>query len=144
MSVSAKDLETGQLQSITVTATSGLSPEEIEAMIRENEDHLVAQKNVAEVEAEKVETQRALLEIERIYDQVHNLLSTQVWSRCTEKAKTVVDRAKVAMNGDDLEELRRLIRISNALMRCLKPSCKKSVNVDDVRWAPRRANCPLT
>ena len=105
--MSAKDLETGQLQSITVTTTSGLSPEEIEAMIRENEDHLVAQKNVAEIEAEKVETQRALLEIERIYEQVHSLLEHSKFGQdALKKAKTVVDRAKLAMNSDDLEELR--------------------------------------
>ena len=49
VSVSAKDLETGTEQAITVTATSGLSPEEVEAMMKENEDYLVARRS-SEVE----------------------------------------------------------------------------------------------
>ncbi|MEE2787524.1 MAG: molecular chaperone DnaK, partial [Myxococcota bacterium] len=107
VSVSAKDLETGQLQSITVTATSGLSADEIETMIRENEDHLVAQRNVAELEAEKVETQRALLEIERVFGQVSELLEHSKFGQdALRKAQTVIERARVALETNDVEELK--------------------------------------
>ena len=37
VAVSAKDLETGQEQAITVTASAGLTQEEIESMIQENQ-----------------------------------------------------------------------------------------------------------
>src|SRR5690554_2262863 len=50
VSVQARDLETGKEQSITVTATSGLTEEEIQNMIEENQDYLVELKRDEEVE----------------------------------------------------------------------------------------------
>ena len=41
VSVTAKDMETGLEQSITVTATSGLTEDEIRRMVDENKDYLV-------------------------------------------------------------------------------------------------------
>ena len=73
VSVSAKDLETGTEQAITVTATSGLSPEEVEAMMKENEDYLVARRSSEEIETFRVEVQRTIIEIERVFPKVRQL-----------------------------------------------------------------------
>ncbi len=40
MHVSAKDLATGKQQAITITASSGLSKEEVEKMVKEAEAHV--------------------------------------------------------------------------------------------------------
>ena len=42
VSVHAKDLETGQAQSIQVTATSGLTQDEIKSMMENAKDYMVA------------------------------------------------------------------------------------------------------
>ena len=76
VAVSAKDLETGIEQAITVTATSGLTEDEIESMIQENEDHLVARRFNEELESRRVEAQRVLMEVERIFPKVKGLLDS--------------------------------------------------------------------
>jgi molecular chaperone DnaK len=50
VSVSAKDLETGQQQAITVTATSGLTEDEIKRMMEENREYLVDVRTNEELE----------------------------------------------------------------------------------------------
>src|SRR5688572_19973530 len=50
VSVHAKDLETGQQQSITVTATSGLTVDEIQNMVTEAKDFAVARRQSDEAE----------------------------------------------------------------------------------------------
>ena len=57
VSVSAKDLETGIKQAITVTATSGLTEDEIRRMMEESRDYLLDQKNNEELEGKKQEAE---------------------------------------------------------------------------------------
>src|SRR5205807_934579 len=63
--VAAKDIETGQSQSITVTATSGLTEDEIKKIMDENldtllehkqDDEFVKQKNSAEAIIGQIES----------------------------------------------------------------------------------------
>jgi molecular chaperone DnaK len=61
VSVSAKDLETGQEQAITVTATSGLSEDEINHMMRENREYLVDVRTNEELEMHRVSIQRSVM-----------------------------------------------------------------------------------
>jgi molecular chaperone DnaK len=63
VSVSAKDLETGQQQSITVTATSGLTEEEIQRMAREAQDYAVGVKLSEEEATLQAEVVRLLKDI---------------------------------------------------------------------------------
>jgi molecular chaperone DnaK len=115
VSVSAKDLETGQEQAITVTATSGLSPEEIEAMIQENEDQLVARRSSEEIETYRVEVQRAIIDIERVFPKVKALLEGSEFGQdALRKADGVLERAKIALDGDDAAALKT---VTDALKR---------------------------
>jgi molecular chaperone DnaK len=57
VSVHAKDLETGKEQSITVTATSGLTKDEIAAMIDEGKQYAVERKRDEEFEGKKQEAE---------------------------------------------------------------------------------------
>src|SRR6187549_1116634 len=50
VSVSAKDLETGLKQAITVTATSGLTEEELAKMVEQSRDYMVEAKQSEEIE----------------------------------------------------------------------------------------------
>jgi molecular chaperone DnaK len=109
VAVSAKDLETGQEQAITVTASAALTPEEIEAMIRENQDHLVSRRSDEAVEGIKVEAQRILMEIERLFPKVRTLLDESEFGKdAIRKANGVVDRARLAIASEDAAELRSM------------------------------------
>lgn len=99
--VNAKDLGTGKEQSIQITASSGLSEEEIQEMVRDAESH-----------AEEDQKKKARIE-------AHNQLDALVYS--TEKsladhkdetdAETVgnieaaLEKAKKALEGDDTEAM---------------------------------------
>jgi len=107
VSVSAKDLETGQEQAITVTATSGLSEEEIERMAVENQEYLVDVRSSEELEQQKLAAQRTISEIQKIFPKVQSLLAGSDFGQdALAKAEGVLERARRAMDGADLAALK--------------------------------------
>jgi molecular chaperone DnaK len=102
VNVTAKDLETGQEQSITLVASSGLRETEIERMAGENRDYLVATK--AEESSE-----RARQELEKLVDEGESLMprATEVLAgtpfekESLSAARTVLDEAKEAIARRD-------------------------------------------
>ncbi len=100
--VNAKDLGTGKEQSIRITASSGLSEDEIQRMVQEAESH-----------AEEDQAKKARIE-------AHNQLDSLIYS--TEKSladnkdevdadtksgiETALGNAKKALEGDDAEAMR--------------------------------------
>ncbi|MCA9537944.1 MAG: molecular chaperone DnaK [Myxococcales bacterium] len=107
VSVSAKDLETGQEQAITVTATSGLTEDEIGRMADENRDYLVDVRSSEELEQAKLMTQRTISEINRIFPRVEKLLAGSDFGKdALRKAEGVIERARRAMEGDDVAALK--------------------------------------
>ena len=102
--VSAKDLGTGKEQSIKITASSGLSEEEIEGLIKD-----------AELHAEEDKKKRELVDARNMADSL--IYSTEksikeVGDKLDESTKEEIDRAvenlKKAMEGEDTEEIKRL------------------------------------
>jgi molecular chaperone DnaK len=107
VSVNAKDLETGQQQAITVTATSGLTEDEIRKMMKENQDYLVDVRSDEELEERKLAVQHLIVEIDKIFPKVRTLLEGSEFGQdALRKAESVVDRAREAMEGDDLASLK--------------------------------------
>src|SRR5262245_51750603 len=98
VSVSAKDLETGQQQSITVTASSGLTEAEIQRMAGESQNYAVSQR--AEHEAEKVRQQVEKLvdEADGLLPQVEKLLAgTPFGDDSLSSVRTVLEDARSAV-----------------------------------------------
>jgi molecular chaperone DnaK len=102
--VSAKDLGTGKEQSIKITASSGLSEEEIEELIKD-----------AELHAEEDHNKRELVDARNMADSL--IYSTEksikeVGDKLDESTKEEINRAienlKKAMEGEDTEEIKRL------------------------------------
>ncbi len=103
VSVSAKDLETGQQQSIQVTATSGLTPEELKAMVAGAEEFAVDRKASEEVEAAIQEAETVIAEINRLFPQVEQIVASSDFGRdAIAKARAIVQRAKDAIQKKDL------------------------------------------
>lgn len=106
VSVRARDLETGKAQSITVTATSGLTEDEIKKMIRENEQYMVQVRESEQVDGRRDHLRRALREIERVMPEVEASVEGSSLGRdALRKAQDAVARAREALGSGSLNEL---------------------------------------
>jgi molecular chaperone DnaK len=106
VSVHAKDLETGQQQSITVTATSGLTVDEIQHMVSEAKDFAVARRQSDEAEGATQEAEKLIAQIEQLFPDVEQVVAGSDFGRdAIEKARSVVDKARMLIKAGRLEEL---------------------------------------
>jgi molecular chaperone DnaK len=102
VSVSAKDLETGQQQSIQVTATSGLTKDEIKQMIESAKEYMVDRRSSEEFEAAKQEAEKLIVEIERLFPQVEIVVAASDFGReAVNKARRILRDAKAAIESKD-------------------------------------------
>ena len=103
VSVHAKDLETGKEQSIDVTASSGLTRDEIKNMVEGAKDYMVERRSNEEFEAAKQEAERIVGEIERLLPQVEQIVAASDFGRdAIEKARGIVGKARSAIGKRDL------------------------------------------
>jgi molecular chaperone DnaK len=110
VSVRAKDLETGLEQSIQVTATSGLTREEIKTMMDNAKDDLVDRRSSEEFEAAKQEAEKLITEIEKLFPQVQQIVASSDFGRdAIEKAKAIVDKARQAIERKDAAAVKEQI-----------------------------------
>jgi molecular chaperone DnaK len=104
--VSARDQETGRRQSIIVTATSGLTEEEIQDMADENKDYLLATAQEEEFEKMRSEAEALVANIEKLKPTVSEVISKSKFSKdALKKAETFLKRAKTAISRNDMESL---------------------------------------
>jgi molecular chaperone DnaK len=107
VSVHARDLETGQQQSITVTASSGLTRDEISNMMEQSRDFAVARRSSEEAEQTKQEAERIISEIEKLFPQVERVVAGSDFGRdAIEKARSVVKRARALIESSDSVQLK--------------------------------------
>jgi len=110
VSVRAKDLETGLEQSIQVTATSGLTRDEIKNMMDNAKDDLVDRRTTEEFEAAKQEAEKLIAEIEKLFPQVQQIVASSDFGRdAIEKAKAIVDKARAAIEKRDAAAVKEQI-----------------------------------
>ena len=104
VNVAAKDQATGKEQSIQITASSGLSKEEIDKLVKDAELHSEEDKKKKEL-VDARNTADAL-----IYSTEKSIkdLGDKVDSATKSKIEDVIGRLKKAMEGDDKEEIKRL------------------------------------
>jgi molecular chaperone DnaK len=117
VSVKAKDLETGLEQSITVTATSGLTEDEIRRMIDDNKDYMVEVRSSQEFEKHRQAAEKILDEIEGLFPRVTEIISGSDFGQdAVKKARGVCDRARQAIAAKDLPSV---VESTEALTRTL-------------------------
>ena len=119
VAVKAKDLETGQAQSIEVTASSGLTEEEIKNMVRDAEDYMVERRTDEEFEAARQQAETLVDSIESLFPDVERVVGSADFGRdAIAKARVIVDQTKSAIDHkhtrkvkDQLEQLERTERM---------------------------------
>src|SRR5512143_150561 len=105
--VSARDLQTGQRQSITVTATSGLTEDELKRILDENLDEALEKKQVrSDFERRREVVEAAMKEIEALVPTVTEALARSRFGKdAVEKAVGVIKRVKQAVAARDGAQL---------------------------------------
>ena len=109
LEVAAKDLGTGEEQKITITSPSGLSPEEIEEMIKDAEEHAEEDKKARE-EAELRNGANSL-----VYQTEKQLeeFGEKVDSADKEKIEAAMEKVNKALEGEDVEVLKETLEELN-------------------------------
>ncbi|MBN1961714.1 MAG: molecular chaperone DnaK [Deltaproteobacteria bacterium] len=109
VSVSACDLETSKTQAITVTATSGLTEEEIAIMAAENENVLLASEASDAFENERVEIERLIREIERLLPEAQPIATgTDFGGAALQKAEQTLKKARFAIKKREISEMQSI------------------------------------
>jgi molecular chaperone DnaK len=114
LNVTARDKATGREQKITITASSGLSREEIDRMVRDAEMH--AQEDLQRKEEIEVRNRAdsSAYQAERTLRDVGDKVSAGVRSEVEEKVKAVRD----ALSSNDMTRLRSLTdELESAMQR---------------------------
>ena len=104
VNVSAKDQATGKEQSIQITASSGLSKEEIDKLVKDAELHSEDDKKKKEL----VEVRNTADSLIYSTEKSMKDLGDKVDSATKSKIDESISRLKKAMEGDDKEEIKRL------------------------------------
>jgi len=101
--VSAKDLGTGKEQSIRITASSGLSKEEVEKMVREAESHAAEDKKKRELIEAKNQGDNLVYSTEKSLKEFGDKIDA------SEKAKIEegITALKKTLEGTDTEEIKK-------------------------------------
>jgi len=106
VSVSAKDRDTGLQQSIQVTATSGLTEEEMQRIIEEQKDYLVEQRQGEEAERYRSGVRQLLREVEMVFPAVREIMQASEYGNdAISKAERTLARARDAAAGKDIEAM---------------------------------------
>ncbi len=104
VSVAAKDMGTGKEQSIKITASSGLSEEEIDSLIKDAEIHAEEDKKKRELIDARNMADSMIYSTEKSVKEVGDKLDDATKENITQ----VIDNLKKAAEGEDTEEIKRL------------------------------------
>jgi molecular chaperone DnaK len=127
VSVHAKDVETGKEQSITVTATSGLTEDEINDMMVDASDFAVTRREDEASERIRQEAETLIAEIERLFPEVQSIVAGSDFGRdAIEKARGVVDNARTMLERGDLAGLKEELESLGRTQRMFKGVVGKS------------------
>ena len=101
MNVSAKDVGTGREQKITITASSGLSKEEIDKMMKDAESHAGEdEKKKGEIEARN-RLDGLVYSVEKTFSENKDKLD----ATATGELETAISESKTALVGEDADAM---------------------------------------
>jgi molecular chaperone DnaK len=104
VNVSAKDTATGKEQSIQITASSGLSEEEIDKLVKDAEVHAEDDKKKKELVEARNSADSLIYSTEKSIKDLGDKIDAETKS----KVETTIEPLKKAMEGEDTEEIKRL------------------------------------
>ena len=102
LNVSAKDLATGKAQSIRIEASSGLTEQDIDKMVKDAEAHVADDK----LKREEIEARNRADQL--VYETEKNLgeMGEKISADDRAKVEAAIGRTKKALEGDSVEEIK--------------------------------------
>ena len=125
--VSAKDQATGKQQSIRITASSGLSKEEIEQLVKDAELHSEEDKKRKELVDARNNADGLIYSAEKSMGE----LGDKVNSTTRTEIEDVINDLKRSMEGDDTAEIRRLTEVLTHASHSLAESMYQNASQSD-------------
>jgi molecular chaperone DnaK len=121
VSVSAKDVETGKEQSITVTATSGLTENEIDQMIEDSRQYLVERRHGEKEAKQLAQLEAVIREVERLFPKVKEAIAGSSFGKeAIGRAQKLLDKAKKAVDDGDVEQADEIGEALNRTLNMFK------------------------
>ncbi len=115
LSVSAKDKATGREQKITITASSGLSENEIQRMVKEAESHAAEDAKRREAAEANNLAESAIFTAEKFIRDYGDKLPEDAKKQTTEQ----IDAVRAAQNGGDVAKIRAATEALNQHIQTL-------------------------
>jgi molecular chaperone DnaK len=115
VNVAARDMATNQSQSIEINPAGGLSPEEIDRLVHEAEEHEQQDQLRREARQIKNRLEGLIYTNQRVYDQFQGQLKEED----RKKIHGVLLQARAALSGDDQAELETAIYDLSSISRLL-------------------------
>jgi len=103
VNVSAKDLATQREQKITITASSGLSEDEVKKMVKEGESHSEEDKKRKEIAEARNHLDNLVYNTEKIMNENKGRISGNE----IKDVESALDEAKKALKGDDVSAIKQ-------------------------------------
>ena len=121
VSVSAKDMDTGQAQSIQVTATSGLTSDEIRSMMQNAQEYMVERRTDEAFETERQRAETLMAEVESMFPVVERVVGASDFGRdALAKARSVVERARQAVQRKDTQAVHEQVDMLERTIRMFR------------------------
>ena len=102
VNVKAKDLGTNKEQSITITASTNLSDEEVERMMKEAEENAEEDKKRKEQADQRNDAEQMIFQTEKALKD----LGDKVSKKEKEEAEELIEDLKKELEGDDYDEIK--------------------------------------
>ena len=113
LKVSAKDLGTGKSQHITITASSGLSEEEIERMVKDAEAHAAEDEKLREKVDLKNQADSTVFQTEKFLKENADKISPEQKS----EVEAAIEPVKKAIEAEDYEAMKTTLETLNQKMQ---------------------------
>ncbi|HEV7859795.1 MAG TPA: molecular chaperone DnaK [Pyrinomonadaceae bacterium] len=126
VSVSAKDKTTGRAQQVHITPTSGLSPDEIEQLIREAENFADSDHRTKELIAMRNKLDSLMRNTQRAYIEFGSALS----DNDRRNGRRVLSDAESVLKSDDQEKLSQALELVEQVAAQLTNAMFNSVSAD--------------
>ncbi len=125
VSVSARDKETGQRQSITVTASGGLTEDELQKIMEEQGDYLLEAKVSEELKAKRGELDAVLKEVSALLPQVQKITEGSEFGvdavakaiKSIEAARRSLEVGSLATVTESVDTLHRTMNLFKGVMQ---------------------------
>jgi len=140
VNVSAKDMATSKEQSIQITASSGLSKEEIDKLIKDAELHAEEDKKKRELVDARNHADALIYSTEKSIKDLGNKVDAATKS----KVEAAIEPLKKAMEGDDTEEIKRLSEELTQASHKLAEAMYQQASQKDTQQQARAAGAEQT